>query len=89
MGYGNGTTQHWRYYGQETQNWGQQYYGRLRQTCVITTAATCPDDDRDGAATKLSLHYWYDADGVRAADHRPPTAVCGMIGGQWSAVTRS
>jgi hypothetical protein len=31
----------------------------------------------------------YDADGVRAADHRPPTAVCGMIGGQWSAVTRS
>ena len=71
VGYGNGTTQHWRYYGQETQNWGQQHYGRLRQTCVITTAAACPDDDRDGAATKLSLHYWYDAAGnVRYVDDR-------------------
>ena len=71
VGYGNGTTQHWRHYGQETQNWGQQHYGRLRQTCVITTAATCPDDDRDGAATKLSLHYWYDAAGnVRYVDDR-------------------
>jgi hypothetical protein len=41
---------------------------------VITTAAACPDGDRDGAATKLSLHYWYDADGVRATDRRLPFA---------------
>jgi YD repeat-containing protein len=71
VAFGNGTSQYWRHYGQETQNWGQQHYGRLRQTCVITTAAACPDDDRDGAATKLSLHYWYDAAGnVRYVDDR-------------------
>ncbi|MBN1890597.1 MAG: DUF11 domain-containing protein [Thermoflexales bacterium] len=72
VGYGSGLETRYAYFGLDTaQQWGNQFYGRLFQVCVIQGGADCPANDQSDAL--LNLSYWYDAGGnVTAIRDRTP-----------------
>ena len=73
---GNGLSSRYYYYALDTGNtFGTTSYGRLRQTCVLTTTlGDCADDMRSGSNRTLdNMPYWYDnAGNVLVMGERTP-----------------